>query len=179
VTRDACERWVKARKCRPESSCYDGCNWGTCDETGSGTWITDLACPRSLDIKEADGSARSVVFLFEKGSKELPAGSSWDGIVTAINEALRSKRRSAYVLGESMADDAETPQAREQLALARAEQVRMALVERGIDPTRLRALASPHQSDRRRASIHLLPQGKLKEELDPASDEYKSYCADP
>jgi hypothetical protein len=172
-TRQTCESWVKARRCRPGFRCFDGCNYVVCDAQGSDTISTLMACAVGI---------RTTIEFAPKSAK-LSNGPDWATLLGSIQSLFRVRERVLHVRGFATKAEAPAADARQRLALQRAEVVRSTLVKRGADASRVIAEANRpdtgQQEDRHQVSFEFLPNDVRRQDLDPDSEEYRDYCPDP
>lgn len=171
-TKIACEDWVENRHCRPGFRCFDGCNWRSCDDSGSSIEETLALC-----------SPRVARFVFEPGQSRLPPATNSTPIVDAISTRLKAPERKLRVRGYAAASEAKNDAAVTRLAQARADAVARELAKRGIPRPRLvvdvgTAAELPAQPpEHALVMVSLLPEAPLRSDFEPSSGEYQLFCA--
>jgi hypothetical protein len=164
-TQQACERWVKARRCRPGFRCFDGCNYVACNADGSDTMSTLMFCAVGV---------RTTVEFAPKSAK-LGEAPDWGTLLQSIQSILRVRERVLHVRGFATTAEAPSDDARQRLALQRAEVVRATLVKHGADASRMIAEANRPEAgqpeDQRQVRFEFLPNDVRREDLDPDSEE--------
>ena len=172
-TQQSCESWVKARRCRPGFRCFDGCNYLACYADGSDTISTLMFCAVAI---------RTTVEFAPKSAK-LGKAPDWATLLASIQSILRVRERVLHVSGFASRAEAPSDDARQRLALQRAEVVRAALVKRGADASRVIAEANRPETgqpeDQHEVRFEFLPNDVRREDLDPNSEQYRDYCQDP
>lgn len=172
-TQPACEAWVKSRHCRPGFHCFDGCNWRSCDDSGSAIEQTLAAC-----------SPRLVQFLFEPGQSKPGPSTNWPAIVDLISARLRAPQRQLKLQGYAGVDEAKSMPEVERLARTRSSAVARELAQRGISRQRLvievssaaEIQRSNFEQPARYVMVSLLPEEPLRDDFAPGSREYRSFC---
>jgi hypothetical protein len=168
-TLEGCQAWVRSRRCRPHTSCWDGCNVASCDGTGMSGRTTMKACG-----VDAGGSVG-----FELGSLVYANAPDWDDRARRAVRALRPPQRTLLVTGYALVDEAPSDAEWHRLALERAEAVRQELVARGTDAARLVVkVGDPVRGVGRvgHVRVEAVPRWPLPDDFDPSHPQYKSAC---
>lgn len=172
-TRAECEDWVKQRRCRPYSSCSNGCNDIGCDRTGMRMKSTLVECgllaPDPIEFRDKTLRPQTVT--------------DWSKARDLIEQVFRQPKRSLVITGTALPDEVHRSEAaQKQLARRRAEMARRELASRGIDAKRLRVeIIEPAQmsgSDYRIGRVYFRfdPAWLEQAEFDPSSPGYENLC---
>ena len=172
-TREACTEWVGRRRCRPGPSCFDGCNWVTCNPDGMSTTTTLAECRMAINA----------AITFPPASAGPPAepDPDWPSILKVLERVLRAPERKIVLVGHVDAAEARSSKWRA-LALRRAEAVRDALVAQGVPPPRIETRTAGDEREpkargaRRRAVVFELdPDYPLPSDR-PDTDRDRRWC---
>lgn len=175
-TRSECEAWVGQRVCRPGFSCFDGCNTVSCDLTGMHLRMTLVDCrllmPETIEFQVAS--------LIPKGSPPPKLAA----IQAALAQALEAPSRKVIVIGHAGHAEGKTSEARERLALGRAEVVRRLLVDAGMPGERLIARSAsaagsppvPLPAQRSVVSFEFDPDRPTRADADPEAQRTRRWC---
>ena len=174
-TREECEAWVKQRVCDPSFHCYDGCNWHSCDDTGSRLTQTLLEC-----------SIMGRGIRFKPGTADLAEPNISAELFDWIKSVLKNPKRRLRVIGYADEADAASEPQRQQLAQQRAEHVRKLLIKQGLAAKRLSTeVGDPKENGASRSEPSSLvvlradPSEPMREDFDPSSPKYKLFCRAP
>lgn len=176
-TRSECEAWVGERACRPGFSCFDGCNTVSCDPTGMHLRTTLVDCrllmPETIEFQFAA--------LTPKGSPPPKLAA----IQAALAQVLEAPSRKVIVIGHAGDAEARTSEARDRLAVGRAEVVRRLLVDSGLPRERLIARAAnagggpvPLAAQRSMVSFEFDPDRPTRADADPEAQRTRRWCPD-
>jgi outer membrane protein OmpA-like peptidoglycan-associated protein len=172
-TRPECEAWVKNRHCRPGFHCFDGCNWRSCDYSGSSMETTFASCSPGI-----------VQFEFEPGQSKIGPSTNWPFVIDSITSRLRAPSRKLQLRGYAAPDEAKSAASVARLARARADAVAQQLAQRGISRRLLvievGSAAEIREHDPERSAsvvmVSLLPAQPLRDDFDPRSSEHRLFC---
>lgn len=166
-----CEAWVRERACRPGFSCFDGCNWRSCDARGFGIEETLAACPPGI-----------VIFQFDRAATKYRDSVDWAWIRDSIKERIQAPERKLLIRGYAATDEAKDTAGVRRLAKARADIVARDLVERGVPRTRMViAVGSesdfpPYRTERSLVDVSRLPAHPVRDDFEPNTTEYRMFC---
>lgn len=134
-SREACESWVKGRRCRPGFFCSDGCNTKRCSPDGDHLSTTLVSCELRFQMK----------FEFPRGSSVAlgSAKTTMQEITPALHRVLDEPSGKIMLRGQTTAADAKTAAARTRLAEARTRSIRDMLAAEGVPPGRVETTTDP------------------------------------
>jgi|GEM_PF-6242927 len=159
-----------AWRCQPGYRCFDGCNWGACDPTGTFFTRTDLSCDLSFAIR------------FEAGTSEPEGSSLSPHLHDSLKKRLRNPQRRLRLVGYAGETEAASDAHRRQLAQRRAERVQKLLINEGISAQRLAVeVGDVRELDSAELGQRLVilrddPPGPVRSDFEPSSPEYLHFC---
>ena len=165
-SRKACEDWVRARTCRPGSSCSDGCNTRSCSSDGMAVRTTIRDCDLRILTRVEFAPGSSVAL-------ELPRG-----LVEVLGKLTRAGRQIRLSGGAAPSEG--SPGARSALARKRAEVVRAQLVTEGLTGESLSVTEGASfagvVAEQPAVTFQIYPPEPRPEDFGPDACKRKNYC---